>query len=372
MADSSDPTRSHAGAPVLSSAPFGTTAGGEAVRLFTLRNRRGVEVQFTEYGGIITRIATPDRDGHDANIVLGFGSLREYETKSAEGNLFFGALIGRFANRIAGARFTLDGREYVLDANNGPNTLHGGRQGFDKRVWQVQDQRSDAEEVAVTLRLVSPDGDGSFPGTLTTDVTYTLSDDGFRIDYAASTDAPTVINLTQHVYFNLAGAGSPGGVGEQVVGIDADSFLPTDATAIPLGDAAPVANTPFDFRTPKPINRDIRANDPQLLMARGYDHNWILNRDGDGLQPAATAWDPRSGRTLECLTTEPGLQFYTGNFLDGRYAGDGGVFRQTDGFTLETQHFPDSPNRPGFPSTELRPGEFFRSSTLFRFGVRAG
>ncbi|MCQ8240067.1 aldose epimerase family protein [Rhizosaccharibacter radicis] len=359
------------GEVTLEATPFGTTADGRTATLFTLRNAHGIEVCVTDYGGIVTRVVTPDRQGRPADIVLGFHSLREYETKSADGNLFFGALIGRFANRIARGRFTLDGHEYVLDANNGSNTLHGGRNGFDKRLWEIAGGKQDPRAAAVTLRLVSPDGDGNFPGTLVVHATYTLADDGLRIDYEATTDKPTVINLTNHAYFNLAGVGSAAGVGPQLVRIHADRYLPTDPHAIPTGEMAFVAGTPFDFRTFKRIDRDIRADDPQLAIAQGFDHNWILNRSGNGLQPAAEAYDPASGRTLECLTTEPGVQFYTGNFLAGTYAGRGGLYRQTDGFTLETQHFPDSPNQPDFPSTVLRPGERFRSSTLFRFGIRA-
>jgi aldose 1-epimerase len=362
-----------AAAATLGTASFGTTADGKAVSLVTMSNRHGVTVKFMTYGGIVTQIITPDRAGHPGNIVLGFPTLRDYETKSAEGGLYFGALIGRYANRIARGHFSLDGHDYTLAINNPPNSLHGGIKGFDKQVWDLHAGPASGHAVSADLHLVSPAGQEGYPGMLDVTVTYSLSDDNaFTIRYRATTDADTVLNLTNHSYFNLAGAGSRDGVFNQVLMVDADQYTPTDSTAIPLGQNAPVENTPFDFRKPTAIGARIRADDQQLIWAHGYDHNWVLNKHGNPAEPqlAATAYDPASGRTLECLTNQPGVQIYTGNFLTGAYAGNGGIYRQTDAFTLETQHFPDSPNRPGFPTTELKPGQTFDSTTVFRFGTR--
>ncbi len=361
-------------AATLTTAPFGTTKDGKAVSLTTMTSDRGLTVKFMSYGGIITEIMAPDRSGKLADVVLGFPTLEDYETKSAAGGLYFGALIGRYANRIANGRFTLDGQQYTLPINNPPNSLHGGTTGFDKKVWDVQPQSSSGSSVSAVLRITSPDGEDGYPGTLEVTVTYALSDDNsLTISYAATTDKTTVVNFTNHSYFNLAGAGAPGGVFSQVLMINAESYTPTDSTAIPLGHNDPVANTPFDFRTPTPIGARIRNNDQQLLWARGYDHNWVLTKQGDPAQPqlAARAFDPATGRSLECLTTEPGVQVYTSNFLTGVYGGNGGIYRQTDGFALETQHFPDSPNQLSFPSTELKPGQRFKSTTIFRFGTQS-
>jgi aldose 1-epimerase len=360
-------------AATLATAPFGDTADGKPVSITTMTSASGVVVKFLSYGGIITEIAAPDRDGHLANIVLGFPTLREYETKSAQGGLYFGALVGRYANRIARGRFNLDGRECTLAVNNPPNALHGGTKGFDKQVWTVEPAVTSGGSISAALSYTSPDGEEGFPGTLHVVVTYTLANDNsLTIHYRATTDKDTVINLTNHTYFNLAGVGARDGILSQLLMIDADGYTPTDATSIPLGNIASVANTPFDFREATPIGARIREPDQQLIWARGYDHNWILNKRGDAARPqlAARACDPVSGRTLECLTTEPGVQVYTSNFLNGAYAGNGGIYRQSDAFTLETQHFPDSPNRPEFPSTELKPGQTFDSSTIFRFNVQ--
>ena len=356
----------------LTTAPFGTTADGKPVSLTTMTNSHGVVVKFMSYGGIITEISTPDRNGRAANIVLGFATLHEYETKSAEGGLYFGALIGRYANRIAKGRFSLGGQDYTLPVNNPPNALHGGFKGFDKQVWEVQPAATSGHAVSAVLRYTSADGEEGYPGTLKVAVTYTLTDENaLIIRYQATTDKPTVVNLTNHSYFNLAGAGSTEGVGRQILMVDADDYTPTDSTSIPLGQSAPVANTPFDFRKPTAIGARLRSNDQQLLWAQGYDHNWVLKPSKTkSAQLVATVYDPASGRTLDCLTTEPGVQIYTANFLKGAYAGQGGIYRQTDAFTLETQHFPDSPNHPGFPTTELKPGQQFDSTTTFRFGAR--
>ena len=360
-------------AATLSTAPFGNTADGKPVTLTTMTSGHGVTVKFMSYGGAITEIITPDRQGRPANIVLGFPSLRDYETKGVEGGFYFGALIGRYANRIAKGHFSLDGQEYTLATNNGPNALHGGLKGFDKQVWDVQPGAASGRAVSAVLRLTSPDGDEGYPGKLDLVVTYTLSDDNaFSIQYRATTDKHTVLNLTNHAYFNLAGAGSANGVFQQVLTVNADRYTPTDKTSIPLGHNDSVQGTPFDFRRPTAIGAHLRADDQQLIWAQGYDHNWVLNKQGDvaATQLAVRAFDPASGRTLDCLTTEPGVQIYTGNFFKGVLAGNGGVYRQTDAFTLETQHFPDSPNQPNFPTTELKPGQIFNSTTVFRFGVR--
>lgn len=358
----------------LSTAPFGTTADGKAVSLTTMTNSHGVTVKFMSYGGIITQILTPDRHGKPGDIVLGFGTLHEYETKSAEGGLYFGALVGRYANRIARGRFSLDGHDYTLAVNNPPNALHGGLKGFDKQVWAVTPGATSGKSVSATLHYTSADGEEGYPGTLAVTVTYTLDDsNAFTIHYSATTDKDTVVNLTNHSYFNLAGAGSRDGVVNQVLTVHASAYTPTDKTSIPLAQNASVAGTPFDFRKPTAIGARLRVDDEQLLWAQGYDHNWVLDKSGDVKRPqlAASAYDPASGRTLDCLTTEPGVQIYKGNFLKGAYAGNGGVYRQTDAFTLETQHFPDSPNHPGFPSTVLKPGQVFDSTTVFRFGVHS-
>ncbi|TWI49273.1 aldose 1-epimerase [Pseudomonas duriflava] len=361
-------------ASTLSQQPYGTTREGLEVIRYTMKNDKGVSVSFLSFGGVITDIVTPDRNGKRENIVLGFDDLQGYEVVDAREGIHFGALIGRYANRIANGQFTLDGHTYQLEKNDGSNTLHSGNNGYDKRVWHVKPLITEGPVVKAALELNSPDGDQGFPGNLQVTVTYSLSDDNtFRIDYQAKTDKGTVINLTNHSYFNLAGPSSTHGVLDQIVQINADHYLPTDAHSIPTGILQPVNGTVFDFRKPKAIGKDIRANDPQLLYARGFDHNWVLNKgsEPDALQMAVRVVDPESGRTLECLTTQPGLQFYTSNALKGNVAGAGGkVYRQTEAFALETQHYPNSPNQPGFPSTVLKPGEVFNSSTVFRFGTQ--
>ncbi|WP_428391158.1 aldose epimerase family protein [Lichenicoccus sp.] len=361
-----------ANAATLTTAPDGTTPDGKPVSLTTMTAADGVTVKFMSYGGIITQILAPDRYGRVADVVLGFPTLSDYETKSAAGGLYFGALVGRYANRIAKGRFTLDGTPYQLAINNPPNALHGGLKGFDKRVWHVQPGATSGRVVSATLRLTSPDGDQGYPGEMKVVVVYGLADDGsLTIHYRATTNKDTVLNLTNHSYFNLAGIGARDGVYNQVMTINADSYTPTDATAIPLGRNVPVAGTPFDFRQPAAIGAHIRDDDTQLIQAHGYDHNWVIN-PGTGRGPtfAARLFDPNSGRELTVLTTQPGVQVYTGNFLKGEYAGNGGIYRQTDGVTFETQHFPDSPNQPGFPTTELKPGQIFDQTTIFKFGVR--
>ncbi|MGY1636255.1 aldose epimerase family protein [Geodermatophilus sp. SYSU D00742] len=351
--------------------PFGTTPDGTAVERWTLTNG-DMTVRVLTFGGVIQTLEVPDADGRVENVVLGFQDLAGYVSDE---DPYFGSLIGRYGNRIAGGSFTLDGTTYQLPLNDGPNTLHGGPTGFDDRVWEATDVGDDAV-AALRLRLVSADGDQGFPGTLTTTVTYSLDDESrLTVHYEATTDAPTVVNLTQHTYWNLAGEGSGSIYGHELQ-IDASGYTPVDATLIPTGEIAAVEGTPFDFREPTAIGARIREDDQQLLYGQGYDHNWALDREDDGaregsdredaLEQAAVLRDPASGRTLTISTTEPGLQFYSGNFLDGTLVGTGStVYRQGDGLALETQHFPDSPNQPQFPSTELRPGETYDSTTVF-------
>jgi len=354
------------GRPTVSRAPWGKTPDGTPVERYTVKNSHGMTVRILSYGGIIQSLQAPDRRGHKANVVLGFDNLQDYVDKSP----YFGAIIGRYANRIAKGTFTLDGTTYRLPVNDGPNTLHGGTKGFDKIVWTATTFTT-PKTAGVVLRHTSPDGDMGFPGKLTTQVTYTLDQKNqLRMDYRATTDAPTVINLTNHAYFNLAGEGS-GDIYDHRLKIWAKSYTPVDKTLIPTGEIAKVAGTPFDFRRSTAIGDRIREDDQQLIYGLGYDHNWVLDRSsGTGLQRAARARDPQSGRILTVSTTEPGLQFYSGNFLDSTLVGTSGrMYRQGDAFTLETQHYPDSPNQPNFPSTVLRPGEEFRSSTIYGFSA---
>ena len=351
---------------VTLSPDFGRTADGRVVELITLRNLNGVEARVVTYGGIIVSLQTPDRDGALDDIVLGFETLQPY----LDGSPYFGSIIGRYGNRIANGRFTLDGTEYQLATNDGPNHLHGGVTGWDKVVWAAEPFQN-AEGVGVVLRYTSADGEEGYPGRVSAEVTYTLTDaNELRVDYLATTDAPTVINLTQHSYFNLAGSRADDILGHELM-INADRYTPVDGTLIPTGELAPVEGTPFDFRQLTAIGARIGEDHVQLVRGRGYDHNWVLSRSGDGLMPAARVVEPVTGRTLEIATTEPGLQFYAGNFLDGTITGKGGrVYGHRSGFCLETQHFPDSPNHENFPSTVLRPGEEYRSQTVFRFGVQ--
>ena len=347
--------------------PFGQLADGTGIDAFRLTNARGFAVRLLTYGATIQAIEAPDRHGHFADLVMGYAGLEDYVEKPQ----YFGTIVGRYGNRIAGGRFTLDGTAYRLAVNNGPNALHGGLKGFDKAVWTVL-EASDGAEAVLRLAYVSADGEEGYPGRLAATVTYRVgAENALTIDYRATTDRPTVLNLTNHAYFNLGGEGA-GDVLGHVAQIEADGFTPVDEHLIPTGEIRPVADTPFDFRTPKRIGAEIRdARDPQILFGRGYDHNFVLNDRQPGVATlAARVTDPASGRVLDVLTDQPGVQFYTGNFLIGTRAGKSGrLYRQGDGFCLETQHFPDSPNQPHFPSTVLRPGETFRSTTIFRFGV---
>lgn len=359
-------TTSRAHQAGVTRAPFGRLPDGRQAEQFTLTNAHGVEVRAITYGGIITVIRTPDRAGRLDDIVLGYDSLSGYLASSP----YFGALVGRYANRIARGTFTLDGATYHLALNNGPNSLHGGNRGFDKELWTGEPFQRDSA-VGVTLRYTSPDGEEGYPGTLTTRVTYTLTArDELIVDYEATTDRATPINLSQHTYWNLRGSAS-GDILEHQLTLRASGFTPVDSTLIPTGVIAPVAGTPFDFRSATAIGARIEQPDSQLRYGRGYDHNWVLDRGGRaGLVPAARLVDPGSGRTLDIATTEPGIQFYSGNFLDGTLTGKGGrVYAHRFGLCLETQHFPDSPNHANFPSTILRPGQTYRSRTVYSFGV---
>ncbi|KMS81440.1 aldose epimerase [Streptomyces leeuwenhoekii] len=344
---------------------FGKLADGTKVHRWSLENG-GTRMKVLSYGGVVQSLEIPDRRGRYANVSAGFDDLDDYVARSPH----FGALIGRYGNRIAKGRFTLDGTTYQLSVNDGENSLHGGALGFDYRVWDVE-PFTEGSDVGLRLRYTSADGEMGYPGTLKAKVTYTLTRSGdWRIDYEATTDKATVVNLTSHVYWNLAGEGS-GTIEDHELSIAASRFTPTDAGLIPTGELAKVAGTPFDFRRAKPIGRDIRAGHPQLVLAKGFDHNWVLDK-GITARPEhiATLRDPSSGRTLRIATDQPGLQFYSGNFLDGTLTGPGGsVYRQGDALCLETQHFPDSPNQPSFPSTVLRPGRTYRTTTVHTFGA---
>jgi aldose 1-epimerase len=353
------------GATGMKKAPFGKTKDGQPVDLYTLTNASGMEVAITNYGGTVVSIKAPDRDGKFADVVLGFDNFDGYLSNTP----FFGVIVGRYGNRIAKARFTLDGHEYHLAANDNGNSLHGGLKGFDKRVWKARDV-STKDIPAIELTYLSKDGEEGYPGNLSATVTYSLtSKNELKIDYAATTDKPTVLNLTNHSYFNLAGQGQ-GNALSHLVTIHADRFTPVDATLIPTGELKSVAGTPLDFRKPTRIGDRIDANDEQIKFGRGYDHNFVLNRKDAGLILAARVTEPSSGRVLEVLTTQPGLQFYTGNFLDGTVHGKAGkAYPHRSAFCMETQHFPDSPNHPEFPTTVLKPGDHFRSTTVFRFSA---
>ncbi|MBI4475049.1 MAG: galactose mutarotase [Acidobacteria bacterium] len=349
-------------------ASFGATADGKPVDLFTLTNADGLEARIISFGGTVLSLRVPDRNGQLDDIVMGFDDVAGYETKSP----YFGAIIGRYANRIAKGQFTLDGQTYKLAANNGSNHLHGGVKGFDKVVWQGQEMTT-AEGAGAVFTYTSPDGEEGYPGTVNARVTYTLTNrNELAVDYVATTDKPTPVNLTHHSYFNLAGDGKRDVLDHELM-INAEAFTPIDSTGIPTGEIAPVVGTPFDFRTSTAIGARINDSHDQITNGRGYDHNFVLKREQEGLIQAARVSEPSTGRVLEVSTTEPGIQFYSGNFLDGSVTGKSGrVYKHRFGYCLEPQHYPDSPNRPNFPSTILRPGQQYRSRTVFRFSVVRG
>lgn len=344
----------------LSLVPYGKTSDGTVVDLITLRNGNGIEMTVLTYGGIIKTLKTPDKSGALDNIVLGFDDLDSYLTPGK--SPYFGCLIGRYGNRIAKGKFTLDGNTYTLAINNDPNSLHGGNRGWDKVVWAA-DPFQHADGVGVVLTYTSKDGEEGYPGTVKAKVTYTLTEDNrLVIDYEATTDKTTVINLTQHSYFNLSAGKSADILGHELM-LNAAQYTPVDATLIPTGEIASVDGTPFDFRTPTAIGARIEAKNEQLTRGKGYDHNWVLTRTGAGLSLAAKVTEPLTGRTMTIETTEPGIQFYSGNFLDPKV----NAHPHRGGFCLETQHFPDSPNHPNFPTTTLKPGDVYKTQTVFKF-----
>ena len=353
-----------AGADTITRQAWGHTKNGEAVSLYTLTNARGAQVQITNYGGIVTSILVPDKRGRLGDVALGFKTIGEYE----KGSPYFGALIGRYGNRIGGGKFTLDGQAHKLFVNNGPNSLHGGKVGFDKKVWTATPVKS-AHGVGLALKYVSPNGEEGYPGTLATRVVYTWTDDdALRIVYTATTDKDTVFNPTNHSYFNLDGEGNGTVLGTRLT-VNADRFTPVDKVQIPTGAIRSVAGTPFDFRRPHLIGERIDRPDAQLATGKGYDHNYVLN--GSGLRLAVRAYSPRSGRVLTVYTDQPGIQLYTGNFLDGTLIGKSGKpYVRRGAFALEAQHFPDSPNHPKFPTTELKPGQVYHQTTIDQFSVR--
>ena len=346
---------------------FGKTVGGEAIDLYSLANKKGMEVSITNFGATVVALRVPDRVGKAADVVLGYDTLRGYEN----GKAYFGATVGRYANRIAGGKFLIDGKTYTLPKNDGPNTLHGGIIGFNKKVWKAREIPSN-DSAALEFTYVSADGEEGFPGNLSVKVVFTLPADRneLKIEYTATTDKDTVLNLTNHSYFNLAGEGH-GDILNHVLTLHAKQYTPVDKTLIPTGELRDVRGTPLDFTTATVIGKRINDNYEQLVVGKGYDHNWVLAPDSEkSLTSAAEAYDPESGRTLEVLTTQPGVQFYSGNFLDGSLGKGGKPYPQRSAFCLETQHFPDSPNHPNFPSTLLKPGSLFQSQTIFRFSVK--
>jgi aldose 1-epimerase len=340
--------------------PFGKTPDGTSVDVYTLKDG-ALEARIITYGGIVISLKVPDKSGKSADVVLGYDSLDGYLAKSP----YFGAIIGRYGNRIAGGKFTLDGKTYSIPPNDGPNALHGGPRGFDKVVWKAKQIPHGIE-----LSHVSPDGDQGFPGTLSAVVRYTLDGKDLKIEYSATTDKNTVLNLTNHSYFNLAGQGN-GDILKHEVKLNAGRFTPVNDVLIPTGELATVQGTPFDFRKSTAVGARINDDNEQLRRGKGYDHNWVLDSGGGKLAEAAEVYEPTTGRVMQVWTDQPGVQFYTGNFLDGTITGkDGKVYEQRSALCLETQHFPDSPNHPNFSSTELKPGQKYHTVTIYRFSSR--
>lgn len=344
--------------------PFGIAPDGLPVEIYTLRNKNGVEARIMTYGGILVSLKTPDKSGSFADIVLGYDNLDGYIKR----NPYFGSLVGRYGNRIAKGRFSLDGKTYTLATNNnGHNHLHGGLKGFDKVVWAAKPAES-PDGPSLQLNYLSKDGEEGYPGNLSVSAVYTLTqDNALRLDFTATTDKDTICNLTHHSYFNFHGGDD---VMDYVVQINADKFTPTDATMIPTGELRPVTNTPFDFRKPTPIGARINSDEEQIQFAKGYDHNWVFDKPAGQLSPVANVLDKASGRRMEVFTTEPGMQFYAGNFLDGSITGKAGrKYQHRHGFCMEPQHFPDSPNRPNFPSVELKPGQIYKNTIVYKFST---
>jgi len=361
---------SAAAAAEVSRSPFGTLPDGEAVEAITLRNDRGMTARIITYGAALQSLLVPDRHEELADVTLGYPTMEGYLAKSE----FFGATVGRVANRIALGRFTLDGKAYQTPVNDGPNALHGGTRGFDKVNWRVVEVK-DGAAASVTLRYVSPHLDQGYPGQLTVTATYTLDETNtLGVDYRATTDRPTVVNLSNHAYWNLAGEGSSQGAMGHLLTIPAEQFTPVDRTLIPTGEFRPVAGTVFDFRTPTPIGKRVRSNDEQIRFGKGYDHNWVIARDlAREPRLLARVEDPKSGRVMHVLSNQPGIQFYSGNFLDGTIVGKAGkLYRQGDAIVLEPQMFPDAPNRPDFGSVRLNPGQTYRNIIQFRFSTAGG
>ena len=349
----------------ISKEAFGQLPDGQQADLYTLTNANGMTVNITNYGGIITKLTAPDKNGEWADVVLGFDSLAPY----LSGHPFFGALVGRYGNRIAKGKFKLNGQEYSWAINNGPNALHGGTKGFDKVIWKATEIKQDSV-VGLQLEYTSKDMEEGYPGNLTVKVVYTLdNDNALSIDYTATTDKPTVVNLTNHSYFNLTGLKRD--ILDHEVTIESDSIVPVDTTLIPTGKLRAVEGTPFDFRKSTKISAGInKTEDEQIKAGGGYDHCWVLKRSGDGLVQFATVKDPESGRVMEVFTTEPAVQFYTGNFLDGKLTGKGAAYVKRFGLCLETEHYPDSPNQPQFPTTTLNPGQTYHTTTKYKFSAK--
>jgi aldose 1-epimerase len=351
----------------ITKAPFGNTPAGEQVDVYTLTNSNGLECRIITYGGTCISLKVPDREGKLGDILLGHDSLEGY--LNGDTHPYLGSLVGRYGNRIAKGKFTIDGTEYTLATNNNENHLHGGVVGFSHKLWRAEPIEAD-NGVALKLQTISMDGDEGYPGTLSAQVIYTLTNrNELKIDYEATTDKPTVCNLTNHNYYNFTGAKRD--ILDHILMINAEISTPVDAGLIPTGELAPVEGTPFDFSAPKAIGKDINATNQQITYGGGYDHNWILNKKGSEMSLAAEVYEPTTGRIMTILTNEPAIQFYTGNFLDGTIKGKNGtVYEQRFGFCLETQHSPDSPNRPEWPTTTLRPGETYKASTIHKFSIR--